>query len=224
MGSQTRQPTCDLLIKQIARAISGWVTFQQSANRSPVYGEVMTYLPIFEVAAGQKWDIVPQFQLRSRELRQNPKTVDFFFSSKTGKEVRIAILEIKFIKPRAAFTQSLTADVIKMNSITQEMILFCTGLSPNVVEKYLMVIGPNDNIMKAFRRPSENQILRDQATSIWGSAIDPRPERKIPGSDVPCLGDINTPEGFLRVGDATFSSSFKVMSLKSQNNWPLITE
>jgi hypothetical protein len=230
LPARSNDPTGQALIKQIARAISGWLTFQQSAKRHRTYNEYLIYLPIFEVADGQKWDVYPQFAINPAVRRRGaPETVDFVFClrSEQGVLQRAVILEVKLIKPRKRYTQLFSKDALKMTRLNENIIAEVLGLTlkqtykKGDIQRWLLIASQENQAIERFSRGDENADLEQQANDIWDASI--MPTRPIFPNGVPWLADTNLPldaqVGLLRVGDASFSSRFKVLALREQAVW-----
>lgn len=203
------------LARRLSDAVCSWLTFQQAASRHRAYNEHLTYLPIFEVADGRKWDVFPQFPFFD-PASDRRKSIDFLFFSKRYSV--FALLEIKFQKSRGADIPLMSRDVKKMAQVTHSMIeeAFpglqepCKAMLP--IHRLMMCVAQGDNgsksLKKLWRRNGEDKRLKNQASILFKDSGKYHAQSSL---EVGCL----------RVSTADFTSTdWRVLTLYEQSWWP----
>jgi hypothetical protein len=210
----TPEERAQQLGRRLTDAICGWLTFQQAANRHRAYNEHLTYLPIFEVADGRKWNVYPQFPFLD-PVSKTWKSVDFLFLSKRYSV--FALLEISFQKKRGSEIDNMSDDVKKMARVTHTMIAdafpelekHCHAAVP--IHRLKMSVGQGSRGRKSpkglWERGSEEKRLRNQAAELFKDSGKYHAQSSL---DVGCL----------RVSPADFTATdFRVITLYEQTWW-----
>jgi hypothetical protein len=138
----------DELMRHVSSGLAGWISFQHAAGRRKLNLEHYLYPPIFEIALGQKWTVIPQFPIPTNG--KNPRTFDFLFRrNRTIRKVRrtgLAAVEVKRVR-RGTHTQ-FWKDAEKLQSVIAANLELRRDYGE--LTRYLLLIGSEVDITEYF--------------------------------------------------------------------------
>ncbi len=171
------------LVSRLVFGLGGWLSYVQAKRASSQLDEYDYYLPIWEIARGQKWRVERQLQiLKSTPRRGSNSTIDFGIYRRPGEERSkpgFALIEVKLLRGENVTSepQGLIDDANKLAPL-KSVNLSDSSRFDGCPEpaKYLVVIAQKEALDKlsganSSQHSGVRNLLGDVANSNPGTHI-----------------------------------------------------
>lgn len=201
----------DKIVTKMCQGLASWFTWSQVLELSKAFNETALYLPIYQMAIAQKWEIHPQFPLPKGTKRKGPpQTLDFLMVNKE-KSATVGI-ELKFIKSEKNYDQDVPYDLGKLAKVSNfnSVQVREETIDNQNYSGYFIFVARGYSIFNNIKRRYNNDKFRDlfdQTKNVWGDKNnDPR-------------RSADNPSGILEKAIGGNNRRFAVMALKQQGWW-----
>ena len=153
-------------MRRMVDGLAGWITFQQAAGASALYGEHFFYPPMQAIALGRKWQVSAQESIIPQNANKSgpPSTIDFIFYRQNKNQWSregIVIVEVKYLRGdnKTQDIKELRGDIDKLRPLQiSQLQYFNTFQNCGAPAKFLIVVGQKSDLEKISNMKARKNI------------------------------------------------------------------
>ena len=187
---------------RLTQGLAGWMAYSQAAWRKKIISEYALYSPIYEIALGRNWKIMPQADISQTNQR---KIADFFFYKEGNDMMNTCLLEVKYIKDPQSFSGNIMSDIDKLIEFDISAIRKMKGWNIGSEERIFLIAGMRKHLCSYFSsvpREDRKKNFYEYARKL----LDFEPDK--------C-----TAAGFLSGGVGNSDARFCIIGFRYQPYW-----